>query len=343
MRAGKTLTTGLAIGALLLIGAQGMHTHPVQLQVPAGWPPLASNLGDAPITQEGVALGRRLFHDPVLSADSTISCSSCHLSYTAFSHVDHRLSHGIHDSLGTRNAPALMNLAWNQYFMWDGAVNHLEVQPLAPLSNRGEMGENIGHVVEKLKHSAFYPGLFEAAFGDPAITGERVLKALAQFQLTIISCRSRYDRVMAREPGEAFTEQETNGLRIFRAHCAVCHREPLFTTGEFANNGLEEDSVLRDIGRMRVTQNPNDSLCFKIPTLRNVEYSYPYMHDGRFSTLREVIAHYADGIVPSATLATALKKPIALSPNERTDLLAFLLTLSDRDALMDTAYAAPRP
>lgn len=338
MRRDLRFMMGLSIGVVLMsAGYQG--SHPVELAVPTGWPVMVYDMKANPLTLEGIDLGRRLFNDPILSVDSTISCSSCHLSYTAFSHVDHTLSHGLHDSIGTRNAPALINLGWNRSFMWDGAVNHLEVQPLAPVNHPAEMGESTAHVVAKLQQSRRYQGLFSAAFGDPVITGERMLKALAQFQVSLISAGSKYDHVKAGE--EVFTDQESRGYRIFQAHCAACHQEPLFTTGDFANNGLPMDSVLLDTGRMQITGDPRDSLRFKIPSLRNIEFSYPYMHDGRFRRLREVIAHYVDGITHSATLAPELRRPFVLTAAERTDLLAFLLTLSDRDFLLDPEHAAP--
>ncbi len=314
--------------------------HPAPLERPANWPAPTYDLSRNPLTQEGIALGRKLFHDPILSFDSTISCASCHLSYTAFSHVDHQLSHGLRDSIGTRNAPALMNLAWAKSFMWDGAVNHLEVQPLAPINHPAEMGESTQHVIFKLEQSPVYRRMFFEAFGDSMIFSDRMLKALAQFQLSLVSADSRYDRMKA--GNDVFTDQEQNGYRLFLAHCNACHLEPLFTTGDFANNGLPPDSSLRDGGRIRITHDPNDSLLFKIPTLRNVEFSFPYMHDGRFRNLREVITHYKQGIMHSSTLAPELRKPIALTPDERTDLIAFLLTLSDRAFCFAPGHAAPR-
>ncbi len=332
----------MAIGALVLVAAQFPSVHPVSLRIPQGWPKPTYALSANPLSQEGIALGRKLFNDPILSADSVISCSNCHLSYTAFTHVDHALSHGIHDSIGTRNSPALMNLAWNKAFMWDGAVNHLDMQALAPINHPGELGEATAHVVSKLQRSRSYPAMFGKAFGDSLITGEHLLKALAQFELTLISANSRYDRVARHEGGEVFTAQEANGHRIFKAHCAACHREPLFTTGEFAYNGLALDTVLRDQGRMRITHDVKDFLKFKIPTLRNIEFTFPYMHDGRFKHLRDVIAHYTDGIVHGPTLAPELRAPITLSKDERTDLLAFLLTLSDREFLFNPNNAYPR-
>ncbi|MEZ4806661.1 MAG: cytochrome c peroxidase [Flavobacteriales bacterium] len=322
----------------LLSSAAMVERGALGLKYPASWPE-PSYIGAAP-TPAGVELGRRLFYDPVLSRDSIVSCSSCHLSYTAFAHVDHALSHGIRDSIGTRNAPALMNLAWNKAFMWDGAVNHLDVQALSPINHPAEMGEETTHVVEKLQRIPAYRARFKEVFGDSVITGQRLLKALAQFQLTLISCGSKYDRV--KEGSETFTEQEAKGYALFRSNCNACHREPLFTTGEFANNGLPLDSALKDIGRMGVTKAPEDSLRFKIPTLRNIEFSFPYMHDGRSKDLRAVLEHYDHGIVTSRTLAPELAEGILLTPNERTDLIAFLLTLSDREFCFNPDHAFPR-
>lgn len=306
--------------------------EPLALQYPAYWPAPAYDFSRNPLTKEGVALGRQLFYDPVLSRDSTVSCSSCHLSYTAFTHVDHALSHGIGDRIGTRNSPALMNLAWSRLLMWDGAVNHLDVQALAPVSNPLEMDENIAHVVEKLQRNPRYRALFTAAFGDDRVTGERTLKALAQFELTLVSADSRYDRVM--QGRDSFSRQEQNGYRLFRQFCADCHAEPFFTHFGFEKNGLPPDISLRDYGRMRITGLAADSLKFKVPTLRNIEFSYPYMHDGRFKKLRDVLNFY--------TQTTALDQKITLSADEKTDLLAFLLTLSDRTFLFNENFAFPK-
>ncbi len=323
-----------------LIAATTQHPETVQLKIPAGWPSPSYDFSKNPLTKEGIALGRKLFYDPILSVDSIVSCSSCHLSYTAFTHVDHAVSHGIHDRIGTRNSPALMNLAWSTSFMWDGAVNHLDVQALAPIAHPDEMGEDVAHVITKLERSSTYPRLFRSAFGDSTVTGERMLKALSQFELTLISANSKYDRVMAGT--EKFTEQETNGYVLFRANCNSCHRAPLFTTGAFANNGLAVDTTYRDAGRMKITGEPADSLKFKIPTLRNIEFSFPYMHDGRFKSLRNVLDHYAEGLLHSTMLASELRDGVVLSKDERTDLMAFLLTLSDREFCFNPDHAFPR-
>ncbi len=342
MRASSTKVIAGVLVIVLDCAMQPFMQHPVMVSYPSTWLKPAREMGNGALTTEGIALGRKLFYDPILSRDSIISCSSCHLNYTAFAHVDHKLSHGIHDSIGTRNAPALVNLAWGKHFMWDGAVNNLDMQALAPINHPEEMGEETVHVVAKLQRSHEYRRLFFDAFNDSVVTGEHLLKAISQFELTLISAGSKYDQVMEKKAIVIFTEQEANGYKLFKAHCNVCHREPLFTTGEFANNGLPPDSILRDVGRMRITSDPKDSLLFKIPSLRNIEFSFPYMHDGRFKTLRAVLDHYDHGIMKSTTLAPELQHGIPLTSNERTDVVAFLLTLSDRDFLFDPAHACPK-
>lgn len=308
--------------------------------IPKGWPKPVYNFKKNKLSAEKIALGRRLFYDPVLSRDSTISCASCHSPYNAFTHVDHDLSHGIEGRIGTRNSPALMNLAWHTTFMWDGAINHLDMQALAPISNPDEMDESIAHVCRKLQQTPTYPALFYRAFADSSITGEHVLKAVSQFMLTLVSANAKYDKVMRKQA--TFSEQENNGYRLFKQHCAACHTEPLFTNNTFAYNGLPPDSTLHDIGRMKITQQKTDSLKFKVPTLRNIEFSPPYMHDGRFRKLSEVLRHYTTGISPSPNLAPELSQNMALTSNEKIDITAFLLTLSDKDFLFNPNFGPPK-
>lgn len=314
-------------------------TDESSLRIPGNWPLPQYNFSGNPLTKEKIALGRALFYDPVLSANNTISCASCHSQYTSFAHVDHALSHGIFDRIGKRNAPALMNLAWQKSFMWDGAVNHLDMQALAPISNADEMNENIEHVVLKLQQSEIYPGLFYKAFHDSVITGEHVLKSISQFMLTLVSADAKYDSVMRKQT--VFTAQEENGYHLFQKNCASCHKEPLFTNEQFENNGLPVDTILNDYGRMKVSMHADDSLKFKVPTLRNIEFSYPYMHDGRFKRLTEVMNHYTNGVVHSRTLSKELQQPIVLSSNEKVDVIAFLLTLTDKKFLFNTDYSYP--
>lgn len=310
------------------------------LEYPEYFPEPTYAFENNPLSKDKIALGRALFYDPILSLDSTISCASCHSPYNAFAHTDHDLSHGIHDSIGIRNAPALFNLAWQQSFMWDGAINHLDVQALAPITHHAEMGENLAHVLQKLQRKALYPPLFERAFGDSIITGEYLMKAFSQFQLSLISDNSTYDQVKL---GNAtFTEQEKKGYQLFQQHCNSCHTEPLFSSYQFANNGLTIDTGLQDMGRWRISHQAQDSLMFKIPSLRNLSFTYPYMHDGRFRSLREVVNHYSgkqlthvDSSIPPVELPT-------FSPEEKVDLIAFLLSLNDRSFVFDRSHQYPR-
>lgn len=319
---------------------QLVDLNSIALQYPAYWPKPHYNFEDNPLTQNKIDLGRKLFYDPILSANNTVSCASCHLSYTAFTHVDHALSHGINDSIGTRNSPVLINLAWQTHFMWDGAINNIEVQALAPISHPAEMGEDLNNVLLKIKNTKNYPILFKKAFGDSIINSQRLLKSMAQFQLTLVSSNSKYDQVIA---GSAeFSDQELKGYQLFKKHCNSCHTEPLFTKGEFANNGIPMDTTLLDAGRFNITQLNEDSMKFKIPTLRNIEFSQPYMHDGRFTSLSQVMKHYSSGISTSNNLNKDLSKGIELTDNQRIDLVSFLLTLSDKEFLFNPKFAYPR-
>lgn len=328
----------LTAGILVLCAFETVKT--VTFTVPKNWPATNYDFKKNPLTAEKIELGRALFYDPILSRNNAISCSSCHLQFTAFTHVDHGLSHGIDDRIGTRNSPALMNLAWHKLFMWDGAVNHIEVQALAPISNPLEMDEKVERVVNKLQRSKIYPALFAKAYGDTTITGERTLKAMAQFMLTLVSCNAKYDSVINKQA--KFTAQEEKGYKLFQKNCSACHKEPLFTNQKFENNGLPVDKTLNDIGRMKVTKNPADSLKFKVPSLRNIEFSQPYMHDGRFKRISDVLNHYTRGISKSKTLSDQLVTPIVLSSTDKVDLTAFLLTLTDKKFLFNKDYMYPK-
>jgi cytochrome c peroxidase len=308
---------------------------------PPGWPEPVYNFRKNPLDSATVQLGRVLFYDPVLSSDSSVSCASCHSPYNAFTHVDHALSHGVKDRIGTRNSPVLVNLAWGKSFMWDGAVNHLDMQALAPLENHSEMDENLAHVLQKISRQERYRQLFKNAFQTQTITGERFLKAISQFMLTLVSSDSKYDRVMRGETGAEFTEPENRGYVLFKKHCASCHTEPLFTNQTFQNNGLGTDSLLRDVGRMKITQKSSDSLKFKVPTLRNIERSAPYMHDGRYRSLQMVLFHYSSDIHASATLAPELKNGIHLTEDDKRALIAFLKTLTDHTFLKNKQFQYP--
>jgi cytochrome c peroxidase len=307
-----------------------------ELEYPDYFPQPAYNFKNNPLSEEAIELGRVLFYDPILSRDNTISCASCHSPYNSFAHSDHDLSHGIDDQIGNRNAPALFNLAWQSTFMWDGAINNLDMQALAPISHPMEMDESIQNIVLKLQQKEIYPGLFKEAFGDTLITGEYVLKALSQFQLTLISANSKYDHISKGE--DKFNEQESRGYDLFKRNCNSCHTEPLFSNYSFANNGLIVDTTLNDFGKYVITRQSKDSLLFKVPSLRNLKFTSPYMHDGRFKKLNEVLNHYISGIIKTETLDSLLGDPIELSSNDKADVLAFLLTLNDTDFVFNPKH-----
>jgi len=310
--------------------------------IPEGWPKPVYNFVPNPVSAAKVKLGRALFYDPILSRNNTISCASCHSQYTAFAHIDHKLSHGIEDKIGNRNAPSLVNLAWSNSFMWDGSVHHLDAQAIAPISNPLEMDEKINHVVSKLQSSKLYRRLFQEAYGDSTVTGERTLKSISQFMLTLISSNSKYDKIQQNVPGYSFTESEKKGYMLFQQNCATCHREPLFTSNKYENNGLQPDSILRDVGRVKITLNPKDSFLFKVPSLRNVEITAPYMHDGRYANLAMVLFHYTNNIYRTKSLAKPLKRRIVLTEKDKGDLISFLKTLTDEAFLRNPKHSYPR-
>lgn len=303
---------------------------------PPSWPVKVYRASPIQQQENCIQLGRALFYDPILSRDSTISCASCHSSYVAFTHVDHKVSHGIDDRIGRRNAPALMNLAWSKTFMWDGAINHLDMQPLAPITHALEMDEQLPHVLAKLQASRMYQRLFSEVFGDSLVTTERMLKSLAAFLITLESNRSKYDAV---KRGEAlFSEQEERGYQLFKKQCNACHTEPLFTNGEFENNGIAVHES--DFGRGEITGVTSDSGLFKVPTLRNIYYSRPYMHDGRMARLSDVMLHY--GLASFEPYASAeMKRMKPMNEEQRIDLTAFLLTLSDSAFVFEKKHQYP--
>lgn len=327
---------GFIISLTLLCIAASNFTKPY----PNYFPEPNYKLDFSSKTYDLIQLGRTLFYDPILSANNTISCASCHSPYNSFAHTDHAVSHGIHDSIGKRNAPSLINLAWQKELMWDGASNHLDVQALAPITHPGEMAETIEHVIDKLQKSKLYRSLFKGAYGDTLINSQKMLKALTQFQLTLISDDSKYDKVRRNE--DTFSIQEIKGYQLFLTHCNSCHTEPLFTNHKFKNNGLNIDSQSMDLGRFNITKIPKDSMKFKVPTLRNISYTFPYMHDGRFKKLRSVINHYVDDNKEYKYISKELKHNILLSSNEKTDLISFLVTLNDKNFIQNTENKFPR-
>ena len=328
----------IGIFAYLFTVSFKTKSEAIKLVIPQGWPKPVYNYSNNKQTEEKFRLGRKLFYDPILSRDGTISCNSCHTQFSAFTHVDHGLSHGIGGMKGTRNSLVLFNLAWNKAFMWDGGINNIEVQPLGPITNKVEMDNTLENIVKTLDTSHAYRLRFYRAYGDSVITGQKVLKALAQFTGMFQSYKSRYDKYVRHEPGADFTDQELNGLKLFRKNCESCHKEPLFTDYSFKNIGLPVDTGINDIGRMKITGDRGDSLKFKVPSLRNVAMSYPYMHDGRFKTLSQVLNHYTGGAVMSPNIAREMKDGMTFTSNEKVDIIAFLMTLTDKEFLFDTRF-----
>jgi cytochrome c peroxidase len=298
---------------------------------------------DNPLTGEGVALGGKLFFDRRLSADNRQSCAACHRPNDALSDP-RRFSRGVAGAIGTRNAPALENLAWKNSFFWDGRAATLREQVLQPIQNPIEMDESLANAVAKISADRDYPRLFENAFGSQEINSDKIARALEQFLLVQVSFDAKYDRVMN---GQAnFTAQEQRGFELFNteydpyhgqfgADCFHCHGGPLLQSQDFANNGL--DSAFYDLGRYKITQRAGDEGKFAVPSLRNVAVTAPYMHDGRFRTLEEVVEHYCTGMKRSATLDPNLAKHpdggVPLSTDDKRALVAFLKTLTDEKYL----------
>jgi cytochrome c peroxidase len=312
---------------------------PFPFLVPKNFPQPVYRFQNNPRTKQGFELGRKLFYDGKLSRDGNFPCSSCHQQFAAFATYEHRLSHGFNNQFSFRNAPGLFNLAWEKELNWDGGVNHIEVQPLAPLLDPHEMAEDLERIVGKLKTDKSYPLLFSRVFGSPGINSQRILRALAQFTASLVSADAKYDRV---KKGTArFNQYEQTGYEIFQQKCARCHQEPLFTDLSYRNTGLELDSTLKDYGRMRITGRKEDSLKFRVPSLRNIFLTFPYGHDGRFSTISDVLEHYNKGIVQGPTLDSSLRKGIPISENDRFYLISFLGTLTDSSFVKNPLYSDP--
>ena len=273
---------------------------------PSNFPEPVYNFEKNPLTPAGIELGRKLFFDASLSKDNTVSCGSCHQQPAGFTQHGHALSHGVDGQFTKRNAMPLANLAWSNSFGWDGGVHDLDLFAVSPITNPLEMGESLANVFKKLRNSETYPIMFKKAFGTEEINTERFLKAISQFTLTMVSANSKYDKYMRYE-GVDFNSDELEGLEIFNKKCSSCHTGALFTDFTFKNNGLK---ILNkdDKGRYEVTLNEADTYKFKVPSLRNLSSTSPYMHDGRFTTLSQVLEHYSEKVVASAYLDPQLIK-----------------------------------
>jgi cytochrome c peroxidase len=317
--------------------------QPLTQTLPTYFPEMP-NPADNPTTVEGVALGRRLFYDPILSGDSSLACGGCHTQSLAFG--DFRpASEGIHGDKSKRQAPTIVNQAWNiKGIFWDGRAADLEEQATKPVPEVTEMDLPWPTAVARLERHAEYPDLFCAAFGTSEITQDRVVKAIAQFERTFISINSKYDRWKRGE--EQLSYEEYRGYLFFmsetKGDCFHCHAEPLFSSADFHNTGL--DSIPVDLGRGAISGEPEKIGAFKAPTLRNVMESYPYMHDGRFMTIRQVLEHYNHGFYQVPNLDQKLAKRIPVPPMSSADLDTlefFLHTLTDWEFLGDPDLSDP--
>lgn len=325
-------------------------TTPYVLNIPKGLPPMEPFIpADNPMTVEGVALGRKLFYDPILSDNNSQSCSSCHKQELGFGDP-RQFSIGVDGSVGNRQAMTLINLGWNQNgFFWDGRSATLEDLVFEPIRNPIEMNTTWPEVEAKLNSSEEYLSLFAQAFNVDKIDSVHTVKAISQFLRTLISGNSKFDRWYNQQAVQ-LTESETRGFILFNgegADCFHCHGlGGLITDNNFRNNGLDTD-FSADEGRYLVTGNPSDKGKFRAPTLRNIQMTAPYMHDGRFFTLEEVVDHYSEHILDSPTLDPLMKLVgnggAQLTQQEKQDLVAFLKTFTDEEFLTNPEFSNPNP
>ena len=310
---------------------------------------------DNPLTEQGVQLGKMLFYETMLSKDGTQSCASCHRQSDGFSDTA-KFSIGVENLPGKRQAMPVFNMAWHtNEFFWDGRAELLRDQSLKPIQDPLEMNETLENVMAKLSDSKTYRDQFSRAFGSTEITSEKMSLAMEQFMLSIVSFNSKYDQFLA---GTAqLSASEERGRELFFAEynpffpdesgadCAHCHSGRNFENDKYMNNGLDTDANIMDIGREEVTQDVNDKAKFKVPSLRNIALTRPYMHDGRFQTLEEVIEHYNSGIQTSATadptVLNTQSTGLMLTMQDKQDLVNFLKTLTDDVFLNNTEYASP--
>jgi len=329
--------------------------EPYQLQYPAYFGERFTIPEDNPMTKGGVYLGRKLFYEPRLSKGNQFSCANCHQQQLAFADAT-SFSMGI-DGLTKRNALSLANLLWVRNFFWDGRVSSLEAQAVIPMTDPHEMGQPLSVSVEKLKKIPEYAQLFDCAFGSGEISEDKIVKAIAQFERTLISAHSPYDQYLqgTYQP----SAQELRGMNLFMtspapdknsrgANCGQCHGTPKIYKELFHNNGLDSVSK-KDGGRMEYTGQEIDHGRFRVPTLRNIALTAPYMHDGRFKTLEEVVDHYNEHIQQGASLSKVIAeasnevggKSLLLSAGEKKDIIAFLHLLTDSTFIANPEFADP--
>ncbi|SDE47719.1 cytochrome-c peroxidase [Riemerella columbipharyngis] len=318
----------------------------IQLGIPDYFPKIQHDIEKNYPTKYGIELGKKLFHEGRLSADGIVSCGFCHIQENAFTHHGHPVSHGVYDRIGIRNAPPVQNMIFLNKYMWDGSITNLEEQPLVPISTHEEMDGDIGTILKTLNNDKDYKRLFKIVYGDETATPERIFKALTQFMATLISADSKYDKVMRHEA--EFSAQEQEGYKLFNEKCTSCHSTALFTDQSFRYTGLPYNAYYKDNGRERVTDKKEDYLKFRVPSLRNLGYTAPYMHDGRFFTLKAVLDFYSNDnghqIQDAPNLDPLLKKipgrvGIPMTEQEKKDIIAFLLTLDDPQFISNPAFA----
>lgn len=308
-------------------------TTPFALKLPEGFPAPAIPEDNA-LTEARVALGKRLFYDPVLSSDSSISCQSCHRQELAFAD-DRPISPGVQGRLGFRNSPTLANVAYLSRINKDGGVTKLDLQAIVPIEDHAEMDFSILLAAERLNAMPTYEAAFAKAYGEPA-SPFTITRALGSFMRTMISGHSRYD--IAQQGGAPLSAAEARGEMLFfssRTQCSTCHSGFNFTQNQFLNNGLYLE--YEDGGRHRVTLQEEDMGKFRVPTLRNISVTAPYMHDGSLADLRAVVQHYNQGGKGHANQDPRVK-PLGLSEQEQNDLIAFLQTLTDTAFLTDEQF-----
>ncbi|QCR23261.1 cytochrome-c peroxidase [Pontibacter sp. SGAir0037] len=329
---------------------------PYQLVIPNNLPKTFTIPENNPLTVEGVELGRHLFYERKLSGDNTMSCSTCHQQQLAFTDGK-AVSFGIARRPTKRGAMSLANMLWFNRFNWDGEANSLEQQALIPLESELEMHQSLSDGVKKLQETGLYPPMFQKAFGSSTITEENVLKALGQFQRTLISGNSRYDQYLENKIN--LTPDEMEGMALFMTHpepaqnlrggnCGDCHGGTLLTTRTFHNNGL--DVELKDNGLGAITGRATDNGKFKAPSLRNIALTAPYMHDGRFETLEQVLDHYnelhlfnnpnLDPLIMEASNMTN-GRTLKLTEEEKQKIIKFLHTLTDESFITDPRFSDP--
>lgn len=307
-------------------------------KVPAHFPARVYTLNGNTPTSAGVELGRRLFYENILSRDSSINCGTCHAQVHGFADHNMPLSAGVDGALSARNTPGLANLMWYPAFHLDGGVNHIEIQPFAPITEPVEMDMDFAVPLQRLRDHPEYPQLFEKAFGSRTITDRPFFLALAQFMSMLVSDQSRYDDWVRGQ--YTFTPQEWAGKQLFDAHCATCHSGALQTDFSYRQNGLAPSA---DEGRMRITQDPSDAGKFRVPSLRNVALTYPYMHDGSIRSLYGVVDAYSKPIANTGNLDPAIpQQGFGFDEAEKEALVAFLNTLTDWEFVSDPRFSEPQ-